>query len=282
MNTKIIAIVAVVIIVAAGAGAAILLTGGGGSGNNDKYAIGTDVEADPLYADFDVENVENLVFGNANNDSYLNEDDLTLLNKYIAGTETWDINTNPLADTNADGTITQEDADLLQKMLEATSSTEQFEVKYLDWYKRVSTSLFPLSGKITTNYNTGYDIAVILGVLDDVVGTGQGGDSHINGLSETLYPGLKSHLTYVDDDAGDLDPEKILATGSKIVIGDPYNCTEEFTSEMKKLDSSITVLNLPLNRYLNGVDYTQTIITMGVLMNRQGILIPSGLYYVLS
>ncbi len=270
MDTKIIAIICVVIVVAAGAGGAVLLmNGNSNSGSGDKYTVGTDVEADPLYENFDVENVECLMFGNANNDGYLNSDDLTLLNKFIAGTETWSIDTYPLADTNADGEITQADADLLSKILEATSSTEQFEVKYLNYYKRVATSLYPLKGGITVQYNTGYDICVILGVLDQVVGTGHGGEKHINSLSETMYPGLKSHLTYIDNDAGDFDPEKILATNTKIVLGDPYGTTDDFASEMAKLDPTCTVLNLPINRVLNGIDYTQTVITMGALMNIQ-------------
>ncbi len=267
MNNKVLAIVCAIVIVAVAIAAAVLLMNGDSkSGSGDKYTVGVDVQADPLYADFDVENVENLVFGNANNDGYLDNDDLVLLKQFVAGTKTWDINKNPLADTNADGKVSQEDVDMLQKMLNATSSSEQFEVKYLNYYKRVATSLFPLRGNITVQYNSGYDVAVILGVLDDVVGTGQGGESHINGLSETLYPGLKSHLTCIDNDAGDFDPEKIYATNTKIVLGDPYGTTDDFADEMKKLDSKCTVLNLPLNRYLNGVDYTQTIITMGVLM----------------
>jgi ABC-type Fe3+-hydroxamate transport system substrate-binding protein len=270
MNGKTIAIIcAIVVIVVAIAAAALLLNGDSKSGGGDKYTVGEDVKADPLYEKFDVENVENLVFGNANNDGYLNNEDLTLLKQFVAGTKTWSIDANPLADTNADGKVTQEDVDMLQRMLNATSSTEQFEVKYLNYYKRVATSLFPLRGNITVQYNTGYDVAVVLGVLDDVVGTGHGGENHIKGLSETLYPGLKSHLTYIDNDAGDFDAEKILATKTKIVLGDPYGTTDEFASEMKKLDSTCTVLNLPLNRYLNGVDYTQTIITMGVLMGLQ-------------
>ncbi len=271
MNNKMLAIICAVIVAVAviAVAAFFLMNGEDKSGGGDKYTVGEDVEADPLYANFNVENVENLVFGNANNDGYLDNSDLVLLKQFVAGTKTWDINTNPLADTNADGKVTQEDVDMLQKMLNATSTTEQFEVKYLNYYKRVATSLFPLRGNISVQYNTGYDVAVVLGVLDQVVGTGHGGESHINGLSETLYPGLKSHLTYIDNDAGDFDPEKILATNTKIIVGDPYGTTDDFAAEMAKLDSTCTVLNLPLNRYLNGVDYTQTIITMGVLMGLQ-------------
>lgn len=271
METKLIAIICVAVLVVGGGGAAAFMltqNNGGNSSSSTTTDAQVDVEADPLYADFNVKSVKCLMFGNANNDSYLNADDLTLLNKYVDGSETWDIKKNPLADTNADGKVTKEDADLLDKILKADSSTEQFEVKYLNFFKRVSTSLFPLKGNITVDYSTAYDMAVILDILDLVVGTRQSAEQ-ISKLSDTLYPGLKSHLKNVTNDANRFDGEKLLANNVKIVLGDPYDTPQSLIDTMAKLDKKCTVLQLPVNRVINNIDYTHTIITLGALMDIQ-------------
>jgi iron complex transport system substrate-binding protein len=71
MNPKLIAIVAVVIICVAAVGAYVVTNNGGGS---DKYV--SDDNTGRLR-----------VFGNANNDDYLNNADVAFLEKIIAGQE---------------------------------------------------------------------------------------------------------------------------------------------------------------------------------------------------
>ncbi|MCQ2084616.1 MAG: ABC transporter substrate-binding protein [archaeon] len=164
--------------------------------------------------------------------------------------------------------MTQADVDLLEKILNATDSTAQFEVKYLGCYKNVYTSLFPLKGKMCVDYSTAYDMAVIIGCLDQICGTRES-QSKIDSYSEQLYPGLKTHLKPLVNDGGKFDAEKLAAEGIKIVLGDCYDVPQTLEDQMKKLDPSCTVLHLTVNRVVDGMNYTNTIVTLASLMNKQ-------------
>ena len=58
-----------------------------------------------------------LIYGNANNDAYVAEDDVTFLEEIVSGRKTWNKDENPMADTDCDGEITQNDIDLLKKII---------------------------------------------------------------------------------------------------------------------------------------------------------------------
>ena len=252
MDNKVLIAVVVVAIVAIAAVAAIVLSNNGNSGGNSQYD------------DFNVEVTRNLVFGNANNDNYLNQDDLKMIQDIVDKKIVWDNVKSPLADTNADGIVDADDVTLLKKILNGEKCT----VHYINWYKDKASVLYPVDGPITVDYSTAYDMFVILGCLDKVVGT-RDSQALIDNYNERLYPGLKSHCVCISNDANVMDAEKIYATGSKLVLGDPYDATDELTAALKKMDSSINVMQLPVNRVMNNIDYTHTIITLGVLMNRQ-------------
>lgn len=100
-KTKIIAIVVVVIIVVAAA--TIVLTRDSGSENEVK------IES------------ELMVFGNADENYTIDENDLNIINEIVNGTRS--ATDHPLADANHDGSVTQEDADLVKKIVNGEPCT---------------------------------------------------------------------------------------------------------------------------------------------------------------
>ena len=131
MNVKVLAIVAVVIVVAAGGGAAILLMN-----NND----------DGKYRSSDLSG-RLAVFGNANNDDYLDDEDLELVGKIIAGTE--DKEKYPFADANNDGNVNDADREIIQKMI----NREEMDIKYLNGNKEVKTVGYPIKRAVVVGTN---------------------------------------------------------------------------------------------------------------------------------
>lgn len=57
------------------------------------------------------------VYGNANNDDYIDAHDIDILNT-LKDKGTWDKEEYPYADADQDGTITQNDIDIVQKIID--------------------------------------------------------------------------------------------------------------------------------------------------------------------
>lgn len=121
MDKKIVAIALLAAIIITGSSAAILLTRDDGS------------------SDGVTETGRVLVYGNANNDDYLDERDVEAINKIIDGDELWDKVKYPFADTNADGRITEDDVTLLKKFI----NNEDCLMYYKDTWEPPLTSTTP-------------------------------------------------------------------------------------------------------------------------------------------
>jgi iron complex transport system substrate-binding protein len=252
-NKTIIIIVAVVVVVAAiGVGAFFLLNNNNG-GNND----------DPTY---DIPDTRMLAFGNANNDNYLDQKDVKFIQSIIDGSVTWDKNRNVLADTNTDGKIDQKDVDLLKDILAGKKTT----MYYLNWYGKVRSISYPLAGNIAGSYVDIAWVAWTAGCYDDITSVRQT-QENINKLNDTWYPGAASKWKSCSDDANKtFNIEKLLAQKVKVILADPDFLTDDFLSQIHKADSSINAIELPINRAVNEVDWTHTIITLGAMYNNQG------------
>ncbi len=97
-----------------------------------------------------------MIFGNANNDDYLDEDDITTLEKIIAGE--LDAEDHPLADANQDGVIDQKDIDMVRKMIDR----EPMEIYYLNAHGDVKSVQYPVG-----------DVAVVgTGIMGAVMSIG--------------------------------------------------------------------------------------------------------------
>ena len=108
MNSKILITgLVVAILVVAGGSAAYMLA------NNSKSPI-PEVEA----------TVE--IYGNANNDAFIDNDDVELL-RDIAKSGYWDSSKYPFADADLDGFITDKDADIAQKIVNGEACTVYYK-----------------------------------------------------------------------------------------------------------------------------------------------------------
>lgn len=121
------------------------------------------------------------VYGNANNDDVLNNDDLEIVKDYVKNPDSWNPQTMRYVDVNADGKITQDDADLLQKILNKESC-----LMYYDqfWYGDVTVGHvhYPVTGTIGVEYYSTAYFLVALGLWDHVTY----GDDRV--LAKTDYP----------------------------------------------------------------------------------------------
>jgi ABC-type Fe3+-hydroxamate transport system substrate-binding protein len=102
--------VAIVAILAASCAAVYLMNGGGGGG---AYRSSDDTG-------------RLMVYGNANNDDYLDGEDLEMLERIISG----DADETPYADANRDGNVDRDDVALVERMIKR----EEMTIKY-DYYR---------------------------------------------------------------------------------------------------------------------------------------------------
>ncbi len=233
-NSKRLIAVAVVaiIIIASFCGAALILKGG-----QDKY------EAEVTG------NVK--VLGNANNDDYIDQHDIDLLNDIIKEGE-WDKEKYPYADANNDGKIDSKDIDIVNKIIKGEST----ELHYYDIYGQLASVKFPVSHeRIGVSYWQQAELATLMGVWGDVV------------LASTSTTSSNSHR---------YDTSNIVKSfsGSKITSELILECKCDFViaSQGKSdvvqaaidVDPSITPYYVDVSKSSN---YVSTVLTLGVLLN---------------
>ena len=262
MDSKaIIAIAAVAIVAIAAVAVFFVFNNGdnGGAEDTDKvYVIDTKLR----------------VFGNANNDNYLDDDDLTLIKSFIDGKATWSSSTYPLADVNGDEKITQADYNLVKNYLDGKSGT----MYYVDWDNKKSSVKYPLGDVfeggygVHTMFSTGLDYLIILGLYDKAVYMSNG-DIGPDDLDTTLYPnvdklGCFQSMMLTNDQYETFINEKI-----KITMGDKRFYQSSFLSSVEKNYNNydLQVIKLPMNRvYDNGKNtWESSMITLGAMFNMQ-------------
>ena len=237
------AIAAVAVLVAASVGVAFILNG------TDKNAVG-------------VETGRLVIYGNANNDDYLDEKDVIFIEEILNGEREWDSAKYPFADTDTDGAITQNDVDLLKKFLNKKSS----EMFYYDYAGTIQSIHYPITGNLSVIYNYGLDAAIILGCYGRVVAA----SNNIITTStntETRYPGLKS-MVNIRDPVG--DPEDLMRAGVdhnvKAIFGIGESYVTTIQEKLKEANSDIDVITINTSGYKGqSCDYMGGIITLGVM-----------------
>ncbi len=147
MNQKIIAIIAVVVIVAGGAAAALVLL-------NDGGYRSTDVSG------------RLAILGNANNDDYLDSEDLKVIDQIIAGEKT--LGEYPLADANNDEVVDETDRELVQRMI----NREEMTIKYINGFDEVKDISYPIKRAVVVGTNAAMTVQAIGAVTSGkIVGT---------------------------------------------------------------------------------------------------------------
>ena len=123
MNTKIVVVAIVSVLVVAGIGAYLVY-----SSNDDSRYRSTD------------DTGRLMIMGNANNDDYLDEEDITALQSIIDG----EMKKTPYADANNDGAIDQKDINMVKRMIDR----EKMKIYYTDGWGDVKTVNYPLNNVI--------------------------------------------------------------------------------------------------------------------------------------
>ena len=215
MQSKAIAIIAVAILLVAGIGAAFVLM------NDDKE-------------EEKAEHTGRLtIFGNANNDDYLDSSDVDLIKEYADGKKTWSVSENPYADVNGDGKIDSTDVSLAQALVDRTAKS----VRYVDANQNVAEAEYPIRDiAVTGTYAV--DGVVILGLTGNVVGM-QGSKSWPN---SAMWNDLKDKPK-IGTGAGMVDFEMV----SKIDHIDAIVSSGSFSVDNKEQYTAqgIDIVNLP-------------------------------------
>ncbi len=255
-SQKTIIMVAVVAIVAIAAIGAVFMLNG-----NDKSDESSTDPSDFLTAKSGTATVSSintklLVFGNANNDVYLNNDDVSFIQSIADGKSSWDKKSNPLADTNADGEVNDLDVKLVKEFI-AGKNAPMF---YLDSNLSTCKIQFPLTGKICVTQTIDADMLKILGKYDLITAT------TMDSIDESKYPGSSK---WVDVGTYPYDYEKVVAAGITITLGQPYDYDETFDNLVKNGYGSYRLDTVKLHeaRYMHGVDSIACTVTLGALMN---------------
>ncbi len=244
MNDKILAIIVVVIVIAAAAIAAVSL-----SHDSEDREI--------------VETGRLVIYGNANNDDYLDQYDVDFIQSIIDGKTTWDKTANPFADTNADGYITQADVDLLKKFIDKENST----MYYYTMEGKVDSIKYPIKGNIAVNFSYGLDAAIVLGCYDRCVAADDQTIS-IDSSTQTKYPGLYK-MKNVGDPRENAEAliDAIDKNDVDVIFGYAGSRIDTIKDNVSKGGSYIDGINLTLNHTeAYSCDKYGSLLTLGIML----------------
>lgn len=237
---KILAIVVVVIVVVAILAVA-LSTGGD---NDDDRSLGEG---------------RALVYGNANNDDYLDQDDVTFIQDIIES-GTWDDDKYPFADANNDGVVDENDISYLQNFLDGGSG----RMYYVDSYGDVSYFNYPLGDKeiaVTSEY--GFMMCQVLGIYDQITA----GSTRALSYTETRYPGCSSLLNLGTYSSSDYETfvEAFLNSNCQVLLGQlSQDVYEMLHASGQEVDHILFGTSAQMS---TGIDVVTSIMTTGILLD---------------
>ena len=246
MNNRVIAIVAVVIVaVIAIVVCAFLLTQ-----NNDKSTTSDGLTGNYL-----------VVYGNANGDAYLNQDDVDFIQDILDGKTTWSKADNPYADTDHNGKITSNDVTVLKKFLKGEKAT----MYYTDWNLEVDSINYPLTGKVAVTQVESIYMSTIVGFYDDITHINRPESWFASNLRTDMFPGLIDRVKSTGN--YNLNIENVVSSGVSIVLGAISSLDDNTRATLKSY--GIQGIALPVMKDMNGLDWNTSIVTLGVMMNKQ-------------
>lgn len=176
------------------------------------------------------------IFGNANNDDYIDSKDVDMIRGIANGDETWNRTANPYADVNGDGKVDSTDVSLAQALVDRNAKT----VRYVNTNGVAAEASYPVTDiAVTTTYAV--DGMVVLGLQDKVVGM-QGSKSWPN---SAMWNDLKDKPK-ISTGAGFVDFEMI----SKLDHVDAIvtNGSGQEIDESLYTPQGIDIINLPFGK----------------------------------
>lgn len=234
MNKKIVAVVVVVILAAAALMGGIVLM------NNDKSS-----SSEKTYAG------EVKIFGNANNDDKIDEEDVKVLEKLMK--DGYSEKDYPFADSNRDGKITQQDIDIVNKVIKGEKTT----LYYVNYFGDVRTVHFPITGSVGVNFWQQAELMACIGAWDKVTAV----DSQTI-VRTAQYPGIEKCFDLGKRDA--MTAERILASGISALVchGNASSTTESLIKDFEGAGKTIDIICLGWE----GMNCLSTAIMMGIFM----------------
>lgn len=205
------------------------------------------------------------VYGNADNDSDLDTDDVKFIQDIIDGKSTWNPATNPYADANYDGVIDSNDVKYLNTILSkktcnlyydqfwSAGGASPWEVSYIH---------YPYSDK--TKYGINYweqaDVMVLLDMWGQVTASESVvcmGDNYAS-----KYPGVTSMFKL--GALATMDYETVVKSGIDCLIGyvAADGTAHQIQDDLRNAGLDIDVIALPMS----GVYCCKAVTTMGVLL----------------
>lgn len=257
INSKIVIAVAAIIIVVAAVGAYFAL----GSTNDD---VKDDIVNGSLDVDFGYDtSVRLAIFGNANGDDYINDEDVDLLKKLIAGSVKYDSKLHSFADTNADGTLDSEDIDLLETIIDKKPCT----MYYWNCAKEVASIDYPLTGTIGTHHMYPIDAMIILGLYDRVIATSHQTFQNSISTDSLRYPGMGTSI--VDVGSPWEDCQAAVKAGVNIWIEGGYSTARDYTTYKTVANAAglnLQVINLYITTYdVRCTEQNGSLLMLGVM-----------------
>ena len=242
MDNKIIAVILAIVIVAGGTAAFV--------------ALGDDSDEKPLTGSGRL-----LVYGNADNDDYLDGADVDKIEE-IVDSGTWDREEYPFADADHDSDVDSEDVGYLETILEGEEKTKMWYVGSgkIDYYFN-----YPNTGDIAVTVDYGLMMAQVLDVYDRVVA----GTTKCTTYNTDRYPGVGGLLdlgTYKSADYADFQ-ENLMKSGCTIVMG--YVAPALYDS-LRESGREIDQINLSASAQTQyaDMDVVSAILTCGVLLGK--------------
>jgi len=242
-----------IIVVAAIAVAAIAFVAFSNGGGSDEGGNGARVGEVIEEKDFPNSESRLWVYGNANEDDYMNEDDLTALKAMVSGSAKH----SQLADANADGTIDSNDVDYLKKILDAKESTK-LDVYYIDNYFTVAKVSWPVKS-FATSYCSGLYTAEATGLTQKMTMV----DQTISDYWASLNSYAEKATVFGETEGPNYD----LMMKNKIDVYVPGYCDAKADPLSKEKLNPVGIDVMFMNTCDNsGVDYPNEYIDRSILM----------------
>ena len=209
------------------------------------------------------------IFGNVNNDDYLDSKDLTALKSLVKDIENggvWDTAAYPYADVNHDGAVNSKDISYLENIINKGTSTKLY---YMSTWGTVVSCNYPDTtiGNIGTMYWEQASLTVLLGLWDSRV-TACGSRS----LSDSTNPGWSNLYSY-DSNGGkgyNASVETVLASATndaKVVSLVAYMQGDGTAKDIYNAAvSSKSTLNVLVPSNADDLSY---VLTMGILLGAE-------------
>lgn len=249
MDKKIIiAIVAVAVAIMVAVPVAIVLT------NNSKDKESTTTEG------------RLLIYGNANNDDFLDQKDVDMIRDIIDKKTTWDRTKNQFADTNHDGYISEDDVTALQNFIDHKNGGKMY---YINAKGDLSSINYPLVKKIGVRHVYPIDACIILGLYDGVVGASHNVFENTMGQDTKKYPDL---LTTKCADLGspNTDPEALLSSEVKTFLTHSWGSYPGLESAITSGTTDVQLVQLNMSsRDPRGADRLGSLLMLGVMFQAE-------------